>query len=319
MYTISGVTELSTLENFDAEGYRLFNTDLRKVCELQPEFDLQKHFAEFGEKEQRHQFNISKYQEVLTARTKKINLLQDKLNFKMPFEEIEANKLSFLSDELKKKFHIVETANISSNAYDPLFLEIVEEYKDGIILDCGAGLRNEYYSNIVNYEIANYWSTDVLGVGEQLPFKENTFDAIVSVAVLEHVKDPFQCSKEIIRVLKPGGKLFSAIPFLQPYHGYPHHYYNMTWQGHENLYKHALKDIELKVIDSLKPAFTLSWFMNSYVNGLPPENREAFLNMKVADLIGSPIEMLNKDFVKNLSEEANFELASGTLLTGIKK
>jgi len=95
--------------------------------------------------------------------------------------------------------------------------------------------------NVVNFEICSYPSTDVRGVGEKLPFKDNSFDGVLSLSVLEHVRDPFACAREIARVLKPGGKLYSSIPFLQPLHGYPSHYFNMTHQGHKRLYEDMLE------------------------------------------------------------------------------
>jgi SAM-dependent methyltransferase len=112
---------------------------------------------------------------------------------------------------------------------------------DGLLLDCGAGRRPTYYSNVVNYEIVDYDSTDVLGVGEYLPFKDDMFDAVISVAVLEHVCDPFRCATEISRVLKPGRRLICGVPFICPLHGYPHHYYNMTGQGLRALFEDKLE------------------------------------------------------------------------------
>ena len=38
-----------------------------------------------------------------------------------------------------------------------------------------------------------------------IPFEENTFDAVLCNHVMEHVRDDLQCMREILRVLKPGG------------------------------------------------------------------------------------------------------------------
>lgn len=44
-----------------------------------------------------------------------------------------------------------------------------------------------------------------VGVGEKLPYTDNSFDAVVCVDVLEHVSDVDQVIAEILRVLRPGG------------------------------------------------------------------------------------------------------------------
>ena len=306
-----------TLVTFSEEGYLMKNPDVKNAINQGIFRNGYEHFELHGEKESRLQFNTSRLEEIKQIRQKKLK--RANLNFNMEHFILKENKYSFLSEELRDRYHAQDSATASSNGYDKLWRDIVEKNKDGILLDCGAGMRNAYYSNIVNFEIANYWSTDVLGVGEHLPFTDNTFDAVISVAVLEHVKDPFACSKEIIRVLKPGGTLFSAIPFLQPYHGYPHHYYNMTHQGHANLYEDHLVDMQIQVIDSLKPVYSLTWMLREWLKGLPDKTKHEFLKMKVSDLISDPSSYLEKDFVNHLSSEANFTIASGTLIIGEKK
>ncbi len=51
-----------------------------------------------------------------------------------------------------------------------------------------------------------------IGVGEALPYADCTFDAVVCVDVLEHVRDLKQVLAEVARVLRPGGLfLFDTI------------------------------------------------------------------------------------------------------------
>ncbi len=219
------------------------------------------------------------------------------------------NHYHFLTQNLTEIGNIKPTANVSANGYDPKALDIIKKYPDGLILDNGCGLRNFYYDNVVNFEIVNYPTTDVIGIGEKLPFKSNSFDAVFSFAVLEHVRNPFECAKEIIRVLKPGGIIYVAVPFLQPFHGYPDHYYNMTSNGLKNLFAEKLQIIEDGVPLSGVPIWTLSWFLNSYVQGLPPSIAEKFKNMKVSELMADPMSCLYQDFVQELSAAAKEELA----------
>jgi len=223
-----------------------------------------------------------------------------------------------LPPALREKYNIVDTENVSANEYDPIALDLVDRYPDGLLLDCGAGLRGTYYANVVNFEIVAYPTTDVLGVGEELPFEDNAFDAVLSLNVLEHVKDPFKCAAEIARVLKPGGHLYCVVPFLQPLHAYPHHYYNMTHYGLRNLFEGRLEVERQQVIGSGLPIWTLSWILNRWADGLPPETRRKFLRFRVSDLIRNPLDFLDQDFVAQLPEEINYELASTTALMARK-
>ncbi|MCM8813188.1 MAG: class I SAM-dependent methyltransferase [Candidatus Omnitrophica bacterium] len=61
----------------------------------------------------------------------------------------------------------------------------------------------------------------IQGVGEQLPFPDDTFDIVYSSNVLEHVQNPEGCFREALRVLKPGGSLCFVVPN-----------YGSWWDGH---------------------------------------------------------------------------------------
>jgi SAM-dependent methyltransferase len=225
---------------------------------------------------------------------------------------------NFLTEEMKQLGAVKTTNNISSNNYDPIILKIINENKDKLILDNGAGLREQWFENVINYEIVNYPSTDVVGIGEVLPFKSESFDAIFSLAVLEHVKDPFKCSEEILRVLKPGGILVAVVPFLQPYHGYPDHYYNMTSNGLKNLFHEKIVIKDCFVPQSGLPIWALTWFLRLYISGLPEESAKQFRKMKVEDLLKDAKDYLNMPFVKELNEQTNETLACTNYLIGQK-
>lgn len=46
----------------------------------------------------------------------------------------------------------------------------------------------------------------------KLPFNNNTFDFVISSDVIEHTSNPYISTKELIRVLKPGGKICITVP-----------------------------------------------------------------------------------------------------------
>jgi SAM-dependent methyltransferase len=67
----------------------------------------------------------------------------------------------------------------------------------------------------------------VCGAGEGLPFADDTFDLALSHEVLEHVQDDRQAVEEIVRVLKPGGRL----ALFCPNRGYPFETHGVYWRG----------------------------------------------------------------------------------------
>lgn len=55
----------------------------------------------------------------------------------------------------------------------------------------------------------------VRGVGEDLPFRDESFDIVVSVWVLEHLVEPLGAFLEVRRVLRPGGHFVFLTPNLR--------------------------------------------------------------------------------------------------------
>jgi len=53
------------------------------------------------------------------------------------------------------------------------------------------------------------------GVGEHLPFAGESFDLVVCLWVLEHVREPLAVLREVARVLRPGGHLVFLTPNLR--------------------------------------------------------------------------------------------------------
>lgn len=61
-------------------------------------------------------------------------------------------------------------------------------------------------------------AADVRADVHALPFRDATFDHVITNAVLEHVTDPVQAVREVTRVLRPGGMFTGSTAFLEPHH-----------------------------------------------------------------------------------------------------
>jgi len=107
---------------------------------------------------------------------------------------------------------------------------------EGLVLNIGSG-NSPRKDGVLNVDMMDYENVDIVCDIHDLPFKDNSIDAVMSLAVLEHVREPPVVLKEVHRVLKPGGRVFSVIPFMQPFHASPHDYQRYTLPGIEYLHR----------------------------------------------------------------------------------
>ncbi len=116
------------------------------------------------------------------------------------------------------------------------------------VLDAGAG-DSRYRSLFVGRQYVGvdaavgkglrYGELDVLSDLEALPFADRTFDAALCMNVLEHVRHPDSCLREIYRVLKLEGVLYLMVPLIVREHQLPHDYYRYTSYGISYLLERA--------------------------------------------------------------------------------
>jgi SAM-dependent methyltransferase len=67
----------------------------------------------------------------------------------------------------------------------------------------------------------------LVAAAEHLPYPSHYFDTILSSDVIEHVADDRQSAREIVRVLKPGGRAF----IFTPNRWYPFETHGHYWRG----------------------------------------------------------------------------------------
>lgn len=125
-----------------------------------------------------------------------------------------------------------------------VFAKQFVQTKTVLELGCGSGYGIEYLCEPVSFMVGVDMGADALleaksmrlcdhtalsqCLGAGLPFKDQTFDIVLSFQVIEHIVDVGSYLQEIRRVLKPGGmlcvstpnKALRLLPFQKPWNPY---------------------------------------------------------------------------------------------------
>ena len=144
-------------------------------------------------------------------------------------------------------------------------LDQVKQHFSGQTLNAGCGNRdisaillNLGADHVVNYDIESSIPNAQIGPLKETPFSSGQFDTIFCNAVLEHVPEVSKVMTEMVRILKPDGKIIAAIPFLQPFHLAPTDYRRYTRDGLVELGQmHDLRHLEIIPVHNITQ--TLGW------------------------------------------------------------
>lgn len=142
---------------------------------------------------------------------------------------------------------------------------------------------------------------DIIADAHALPFADESFSYVYTLAVFEHLHSPWVAADEIFRILKPGGEVYVLTAFMQHVHGYPEHYFNMTTEG----LKRIFANFEIKYA---KPSIQTSFDQLSYIF-------MDFVNFVNEVDVGEQNSLSKNQLIQSLNEFCNsVEKLDGVLL-----
>ena len=116
----------------------------------------------------------------------------------------ELDRVNLLAERELETFDIVKRLASLDNFFS---------WKNSSILDLGSG--DQFLRKGIEYRNAEYTSVDYDDADfnkDRLPFKNNSFDLIICLAVIEHVENVNNFMEQAFRVLKPNGLFYLSTP-----------------------------------------------------------------------------------------------------------
>lgn len=320
-----------------SEHYKVFGRKENRICNMDTLLKNHIHFR---------YFNVDDYKEYNTDlnftsdKRYVVDYLQNQLNsgrkiskkmeeFKEAKRKLFYNKLTDVVDnynyldEKCKKDYVIDISEPKAGPewdMDSDIQKIINKKK--IILNVGAGYRldvDRYYAlpNVINTDAFSYPTTDVICEGHKLPFKDNSFDAVLSIDNLGHVKNPWIHAEEMMRVLKPGGLVYADIPFLQPNRESPCRYYNMTTAGVRSLFS-PLKQIKHHIPPWSTPIHSLVSFLEKYKEILnDTASRDNFGKLTIDEILANGRNP-NVEYVTHMDKSKEEAISYGSSFIGKK-
>jgi len=192
----------------------------------------------------------------------------------------------------------------------------------GKFLDVGCGkmpykgyiLKNSAVSKYVGLDIESALiydencSPDLLWDGSKIPLEENSFDCAFATEVLEHCPEPEVVLKEVLRVLKPGGRFFFTVPFLWNLHEVPNDEYRYTpFSLERHLKNSGFDNIEIKATGGWHAS--MAQMLGLWVRRSPmPQSKRKLLSAIIKPIIRFLIKI-------DKPEEVTFK--DGQMITGL--
>lgn len=180
------------------------------------------------------------------------------------------------------------------------------------VVNIGSGGRR-LFPRVINVDPFRVRPGDVRAFGEALPLLDASVDCVICVAVLEHVRDPHAILREMRRVLKPGGRAYVEVPFLQPFHAAPDDFQRTTLPG----LRHWMRDFEEVESGACSgPGSAVAWILVEYAGLFFRDRKLSRLASYATQVLVAPLKYLDKFLMKR---PASIGLASGVYVYARKR
>jgi len=135
------------------------------------------------------------------------------------------------------------------------FLENIPKTSKIIDVGCGSGatisfLKANGFLNVYGIEFSktfiNKQTKPCIANAECLPFRDSFFDAAICADVLEHLQQDSSSAKELLRILKPMGKLIITVPA-----------FNFLWSSHDLINHHFRRYSKKQIAELFKDTHTI--------------------------------------------------------------
>lgn len=104
----------------------------------------------------------------------------------------------------------------------------------------GNGLESLYGRSDLHihaFDVYPSSNVEIIADAHSMPYRGEVFDLVIIQAVLEHVLEPDRVVSEVHRVVKPGGFVYSEVPFMQAVHEGAYDFARFSLSGHIWLFR----------------------------------------------------------------------------------